>query len=420
MSSGPPRSEIHHTAITAFSLFEGDLLNQAFSRIGLKSRRVFHIAGRCLLVIVVTYVPMAALAKLQGLSSYVLDGRNFFADYAAYAQFLIALPLYIIGERIVSRATRDAANDFVETGVVSVEERPLVDDAHREVERLRLWRVPEYVGIALAFTFALWTFIPELFTTAGMETWHTGSGRVPRVQVWTLFGMTAPGLWGTFVALPVYNYWWLRLSWKVLIWTRYLYRVSRLRLILVASHPDLTGGIGFISEVQARFAVFIFAYGISSIAAVVAYKVSIEHAPLSLTPIWASTLGFVIGAPALFTLPLLVFTKQLFRTKRRAVNQYREHVLKRSIAFEQQWLSGEGMASREEEIALLLTMNNVATTFERVEKMRVVPFDLRSGAQLLGSTLGSVATALPLLQIEGQAKTWIELISMLLGHGGGG
>jgi hypothetical protein len=62
-----------------------------------------------------TWVPVAGLALLGG-SRYVglrIDGANFFADFAAYAQFLIALPLFVVAEAIVGRATRDAAAEFV-------------------------------------------------------------------------------------------------------------------------------------------------------------------------------------------------------------------------------------------------------------------------------------------------------------------
>ena len=65
----------------------------------------------------------------------------------------------------------------------------------------------------------------------------------------------------------VSNYIWMRLIWKITLWIFYLYRVSRMRLELHPTHPDLTGGIGFISEAQGRFALFILAYGISNVAA---------------------------------------------------------------------------------------------------------------------------------------------------------
>jgi hypothetical protein len=66
-----------------------------------------------------------------------------------------------------------------------------------------------------------------------------------------------------------------------------------------------------------------------------------------------------------------------------------------------------------------MRINNVATVFNRIEHMRVVPFDLRSALQLIGSTLGSIATALPLLKIEGPLKEWLEFLARVFGHGGG-
>ena len=407
-----PREPARPSAsITTFALFDGDLVNRRFDQLGLRSRHAGDIAGRCLFVAGVTWVPMAVLAIVQHLYSTHIDARNFFADYAAYAQFLLALPLFVIGERIVSRSTREAAETFVDSGVLEAADLPVADAAHREVARLSRSRGVEWVCIALAYALAAATILPEWWTPS-MHTWHMGAGDA---SIRTIFGLTLPGAWALLVALPLLNYWWIRIGWKVLVWTRYLYRISRLRLVLVASHPDQTGGIGFVSDVQATFALIIFAYGLSNVAAVIAYKVAIEHAPLTLPPVWGPAVGFIIGAPALFTAPLLMFTKQLFRTKHRALAVYREQILRRLLAFESTWLGAD--ASDATSATVLGNMNHLTTLFQRIEHMRIVPFDLRSGLQLIGSTVGSVAAALPLLQLQASLKDWLEFISTLLKHG---
>lgn len=409
------------TTIAPFSLFDGDFVNRWFAWLGWHSRRTADIAKRCLFVAVVTWVPMAVLALVQHLVSRAIDARNFFADYAAYAQFLIALPLFVVGERIVSRSTREAAETFVDTGVVEAADVPLADAAHREVSRLGRSHLAEWCCIVLAYTLAAATILPERWAPS-MHTWHMGAAAVPQTAirallgVRTVWGLTLPGVWALMVALPLLNYWWLRIAWKVIVWTRYLSRISRPRLVLVASHPDQTGGIGFVSEVQATFALIIFAYGISNVAAVIAYKVAIEKAPLSLPPVWGPAIGFIIVAPALFTAPLLMFTKQLSRTKHRALAAYREQIMRQSLAFESSWLAAD--ASDAKSATVLGNMNQLTTLFHRIEDMRIVPFDLKSGVQLIGSTLGSVATALPLLKFEATLKDWLEFLSALLKHGG--
>jgi hypothetical protein len=86
---------------------------------------------------------------------------------------------------------------------------------------------------------------------------------------------------------------------------------------------------------------------------------------------------------------------------------------------ESRWLSGDKAESAQEELRDLAEQSALGTMFDRIDHMRVVPFDLRSFAQLLGSTLGAMATLLPLLHAKGELATIAETFSKLLGHFGG-
>ena len=112
-----------------------------------------------------------------------------------------------------------------------------------------------------------------------------------------------------------------------------------------------------------------------------------------------------------------MFTKQLYRTKRRALARYREQVTRQTRGFERAWMTEppdeHGATPNLDDLQRL---NQTSVIFDRIDHMRVVPFDWQSAAQLLGSTIGSVATALPLLRIEGPIKDWLELITRLLGR----
>ena len=138
-------------------------------------------------------------------------------------------------------------------------------------------------------------------------TWHA-MGPVTQMQP-----LTWPGLLEFALVGPLTTYWWLRWSWKICLWTWYLYRLSRFRLNLVASHPDKTGGIGFLSDTQTKFGLVILAYGISYVAPTIGYKLVFEGATMAVVSVWGYAAAFVIGAPVLFTLPLFMFTKQLVR-----------------------------------------------------------------------------------------------------------
>jgi len=209
------------------------------------------------------------------------------------------------------------------------------------------------------------------------------------------------------------------LIWKIVLWIYYLYSVSRMRLELHATHPDLTGGIGFISEAQGRYALFILAFGISNVAAPVGYQIAVLNYELSILPVWGPLVLFTLGAPLLFTLPLFMFTKQLFRTRKRALAAYRERVTDHSRVVESRWLFGTKSNAPQEEIRDLAEQSTLGAMFERIERMRVIPFDLRSSVQLVGSTLGAMATLLPLLHAKGEMAGIVEAISKLLGEIGG-
>ncbi len=131
--------------------------------------------------------------------------------------------------------------------------------------------------------------------------------------------------------------------------------------------------------------------------------------------VWGPLLGFAIGAPLVFTLPLFMFTRQLYKAKHHALAVYRERVTESSRRIEAYWLPG---ASRdkcfaENEIREMAELGTLSTMFIHIEKMRVVPFDLRSFAQLAGSSFGSVATLLPLLEYKGQITGVLDLLSKI-------
>ena len=378
---------------------------------GLGTHTPFAIVKRCLVAVLITYVPMAILAWRQGLVGIELAPTNFFADFAAYAQFLVGLPLYLVAEAIIDGSTREAAREFTRCGIISREDAPRINQVNETLKRLRESFWPDVGCIVLAYAFSLVILVPQ-FGADPLPTWHVHGDEHSR-------NLTAAGYWTFFIAIPFSNYIWMRLIWKITLWIFFLYRVSSMRLDLHPTHPDLTGGIGFISETQGRFALFILAFGISNVAAPVGYQIAVLNFDLSILPVWGPLVLFTLGAPLLFMLPLLMFTKQLFQARKRALTAYRERVTEHSRVVESHWLFGDRSISVQEEIRDIAEQSTLGAMFARIDHMRVVPFDLRSFMQLLGSTLGAMATLLPLLHAKGEMTGIVEAMSKLIGRLGG-
>lgn len=395
-----------------FSLFAGDRMQRLYAMLHVSRRAKYALLKRCLLMIAVTWVPVALLALHGHFTGGGLVATNFFADFAAYAQFLVAMPLFVLSEPIIDASTRLAAQQFVACRIIQHQDRGALKLINVRLKHLRTALWPDLVCVTLAYTLSLVILLPE-FGAQPLPTWH-----VTDYEYWRT--LSGAGAWEFFIALPLLNYTWLRFVWKILLWIYYLQRVSRMGLELHPTHADLTGGIGFISEAQSRFAIFILAYGISNVAATVGYEITILHYDLRTLPVWGPLVGFSIGAPLLFTLPLFVFTRQLARSKWRALAIYRERVTQHSRQVEERWLkSRHSPQSAPDEIRELTELSTLATMFGRIQQMRVVPFDLRSFSQLMGSSVGAVATILPVLHIHGDVTGIFDAIGKLLGHLGG-
>ena len=153
---------------------------------------------------------MALLAWLQGLTGTVVSPTNFFA---AYAQFLVAWPLYLFAEPIVDVSTREAARQFLSCELIQPDDRPAIEKIHAAIRRARLSPIAEFVLVAVAYAFSLAVLLPHYLGTA-LPTWHVHS-----VEGVAFPLPTAPGFWLFLVALPLLNYIWLRMIWKILLWT---------------------------------------------------------------------------------------------------------------------------------------------------------------------------------------------------------
>ncbi|MBX3348339.1 MAG: hypothetical protein KF747_06290 [Nitrospira sp.] len=414
-----------------FSLFEGDFLTRVFQRLGMGSYRTIDLVKRSLLLISITWVPLAILAVAAELHWIQPPGQNFFMDFAAYGQMLLSLPIFLIAERVIDRQTREASRCFITAGVVEAEDAARSVRINQRLKQLRHSIWPDLGCIALGYVLTASWMVPEMLNDR--DTWHAMGPifhlppstcdnlgnciQEPSAPLtWSMWlqvialgpfttyevfrespqPLTWPGLYEFLIAGPLTTYWWLRWVVKIGFWIWYLYQISNLRLNLVASHPDKTGGIGFLSDAQTKFGLVILAFGVSFVAPTLLYKLKFEGATIAVWAVWGSAAGFVVGAPFFFTSPLFMFTRQLYHAKTHALEILQERSMERAKAFEEKWLnacsSGKYEVMSGNDLSGLDALNRV---YDHIHKMRVVPLDLRSFSELVWSALGPMIPLLP-------------------------
>lgn len=212
--------------------------------------------------------------------------------------------------------------------------------------------------------------------------------------------LSLAGWWAVLVAFPLFWFLQLRWLWRFVIWTRLLRHLAKLKLRLVATHPDRSGGIGFLSHFPPTFAPLVFA--LSCVVASVAIKeIVFVGVPLaSMAAPFGAWLALVL---VIFVGPLAVFAPSLARLRRRALLEYGVLASQHNRAFEAKWMQRKETGDDALGTADISSLSDLAAVFESVRAMRVIPAGQESLIPLLIATglpaLAVVATQVPLAEI---------------------
>jgi len=331
-----------------------------------------------------TWLPLLVLSILDGKAWGGAVSVPFLYDIDAHVRFLVALPLLIVAELVVYQRMRAVVAQFVTLGLVRGAVRERFDAAIASAMRLRNSVVAEVMLIVLVYgvgILVIWRHYAALAT----PTWYAlPEGGELRLQL--------AGWWYLLVSLPAFQFILLRWYFRLFIWARFLWQVSRMDLTYAPMHPDRNGGIGFLSRIGNAFAPLLLAQG-ALLAGMIANHIFFEGAKLVAFKLEIA--GFVAIMVGVVLAPLLVFIPPLARAKRTGTREY-GHLAKRYIdEFETKWLRGNVPGDEplvgSADIQSLADMGN---SFEVVRSMRLVPVTRDTLIELVVVTLLPVAPLL--------------------------
>jgi hypothetical protein len=333
------------------------------------------LVPRCVLLTAIAWVPLLILSALRGQALGPTPRLSSLLDFATYARFFVGLPALLMAEVVVGPRLRQAALQFLDAKMVRPQDYPAVERIIEQVKRSREAVLPEIIMLGIAFI-GPWTLTVEHWY-GGVVTWHSGQSLVS----W----------WYHWVSIPILQFLYLRCIWRLVIWIRFLYAMSRLDLNLVGTHADGAGGLGFLGSAHGSFGIFAFAIS-SVVCADAAFQIVYEGAKLREFEIPFATLVIVMEVVLLG--PLLVFMPLLTRKGREWRRKYRILVAEYNRTFDEKWVIGPRPADeRLLGSADIQSLADIANSFDRVRNMRIIPFSQRVVVQL------AVITALPALPL---------------------
>jgi len=367
-----------------FSLMLGGPLYQFFCRAHLCGHFLELLKRRVLVLCGIAWVPLLLLSALEGTAWGGSVRLPFLMDVEAYARFLIAMPLLIIAELVVHVRMRPVIQEFLERDLVPESSRQKFEDAITSALRLRNSVPAELILIAFVYVLdVLLVWRGQLTLEAG--SWH-GTVMDGALQA------SAAGWWFRCVSLPLLQFLLVRWYYRLFIWTRFLWQVSKLDLHLIPTHPDRSAGLGFLTAISYALTPLLLAQG-ALVAGVLADRIFYAGAKLpqfkpEIIALLAASLVIVIG-------PLLVFAPRLTRLKRAALREYGAFAQRYVREFDDKWIQG-GAARGEVPLgsADIQSLADLGNSFEIIKEMRSVPFTPRALVRLLITPLVPIAPLL--------------------------
>ena len=301
---------------------------------------------------------------------------SLFAGLHAHARLLLALPVLVAAEPYVDGRLTLAARQFLVSRLVGVGSRPAFEASARAAMR---WRDSTWAEACLLIA----AFVLSLTPGLGFH----GEWAVAGADG----GPSLAGWWYLTVSQPLCRFLALRWGWRGILWVGFLFRVSRLPLALRPTHPDLTGGLGFLPICQSSFAPVVFALAV----ALSSYTRDTQALGLVSRPLpYLLPLAVLAGLAVLVVFaPLGFFTPQLLKAKRRGDSAFSALAARHSRQFERKWFresTGKQLLGAPD----FSSLSDLGSAFTAARSMHLFPSNRRSLVSFVAAALAPLAILL--------------------------
>jgi hypothetical protein len=346
------------------------------------------------------WMVLIGLAALDGILEHL-----FRLDViAGHVRLLVAIPLLFICESYVSPRMGTFVRYLVVSGIVRGNQVRQLAAEIATVERLRDSWISDLVCLGLAFGMAASTAILPLPSGA------TDVFNPQRAAV----DVPLAGLWYWLVCLSVFRYLVFRWLWSLALWVYFLWRLSRIELALVPTHPDNAGGLGYLEVVHTEFSFVIFA--ISAVYAA-SFAESVLAGQMTVTSVYPALCFLLAADLVLFVGPLFIFCRTLWECQATGMARYMELSARYVNEFEVKWI-GQIERNRSELLGTsdLQSLADLGNSVQVVADMSVAPMSRRLLVSFaIAALLPMLPVALMLLPGDDLAE---KLFKLLLGIGG--
>jgi hypothetical protein len=384
-----------------FSLVIGGPLFQLLRRAHLSDDALSLQRRRIVVMSLACWLPLLLLSAMHG---ELLGGGAavpFLVDVEVHVRFLVVVPLLIASELVVHQRMLALTKVFGDRKLVPPGGQSRLDSVVASAYRLRNSVPAEVLLVLVVYAFGIlvvWRHYSALDTSTWYATAATAGSR-----------LSPAGVWYLFVSLPIFQFLLLRWYFRLFIWARLLWQVSRIELQLVPTHPDRAGGLAFIATMVHGYMPLVMAHG-ALFSGNIANR--IFHLGATLPQYRLEILLLVLILLLIVLGPLVVFAPQLARVKRKGLREYGTLAQRYVRDFATKWLRG-GAPAGEPLVgsADVQSLADLGNSYEIVRSMRVVPVTRDSMLQIAIAALVPFAPLLlTIMPLEELLKKLFDML----------
>jgi len=359
------------------------------------------VRRRVVAAILIGWVPLILLTALQAHALGPIPREAVLFDVAAFTRCVITVPLLLAAELVCLPVLAGIVRRFKEGGFVREADQERYDTALTSTRRLLNARAPAVAMILLAYAQAI-AASQTLLRESG-DTWRTQA-------VGDALTLTPAGWWLALVSYPLYLfvlYGWL---WRLFLWARLLKRISRLEVRLVPTHPDKTGGLGFLGWSLQVLSLVAFALGCTPAGAIANLILFDGRKALDFK---IPVLAFAVLVVFLIAGPLTLLFPTLWRARLRGRREYSMLAWSVGRRLHEKWVEGEKSQADSSalEVPDFSATTDLYQVVDRSLEMRTLPFDLRGVGKVAAATL---LPFVPVLLTQVPAKQILETLAKLV------
>ena len=351
-------------------------------KLGLVPDNGLGVGRRALFWSMLAWLPLVIWSAVTGHLKLTGSDESILMHYGVHVRGLVAIPLFILAEAMLNQTTQRLVPYFAESGLIRAEDfqgfRKLLLDLKHLRDSVFPWLV--IGGIILARV-----TLPLADTESHELSWASQGSASGSLEYG--FG----GWWFLYVTRSIFMVLSLAWLWRLILLGILFFRVARLNLCLVPSHPDGLGGLGFLEQMPKAFAPVVFALS-AVIAAKWGHAVVYHQQPV--VELKMLMIGYMVAVLVIFLAPYFAFAGVLASARKQALLDYGKLVGQHGRLVRRRWILGESVGKQSLlEAPEIGPVADTAAIYEAVQNMRTLPIGKKSLMAV------AIPAAIPLLAL---------------------